>query len=203
MSEYILREYQERDYVEVTEVINQLFHPLFSAFVKIPFEKGGQFIRDFKMIGQSKNEGLLVMEAEGKIVGAMKLNAKEMRNESTSFNLREIIKKYGFFGFLKTIMVSSALQKKISEDELYVDYLVVDKNYRSLGIGTKFLHHGLQKARDLNKKRFTLNVLDNNPRGRVLYERFGFSFVKESKYPRYVRKRLGANADHRMEINLV
>lgn len=203
MSELCIREYQESDYVEVTEVINQLFHPIFSPFVSVPFEKGGAFIRDFEMINKNSNEGLYIVEMNNRVAGVMKLGAKEIKTDGMSISLKKIFKIYGFFKVIKAFMLFRALQTKLKDDEVYVDYIVVDKNHRSLGIGAKLLTQGMKKARELNKKRFTLNVLDNNPRGRALYERFGFEFVKESKYPKYVSKRLGAKADHRMEMKLV
>ncbi|AIO18008.1 Acetyltransferase (GNAT) family protein [Candidatus Izimaplasma bacterium HR1] len=202
MSEFVIREYQEEDYEQVTILANQLFHSIFSPFIGTPFEKGAAFIKDFGLINKAYNDGLYVVELDSSITGVMKLNATEIKNEGMSISLKKVFKEYGFLKVIKAFMLFKALNVKIACDELYVDYLVVDENFRSKGNGTALLNFGKNLAIEMNKKRFSLNVLDSNPRGRQLYERFGFIFIKENKFPKYVRRRLEANADHKMEMSL-
>lgn len=202
MSEYKVREFKESDYFEVTEVVNQLFYPIFSPFVKLPFEKGGQFIRDFEMIDKKNNEGLYVIEINHHIAGVMKLNTTEVENVGMSISLKKIFQIYGVVKVLKAILLFRALQVKIESDEVYIDYIVVDQNHRSLGIGSTLLQYAIRKTKRLSKSKLALHVLSNNLKGKALYERIGFITTAKKHFPRFVRKRLKADYEYRMEFKI-
>lgn len=62
---------------------------------------------------------------------------------------------------------------KPKADEMYVEHIVVTKDVRGMGVGTKLLEWSEQKARERGANRLSLGVVKGNPAKR-LYDRFGF-----------------------------
>jgi ribosomal protein S18 acetylase RimI-like enzyme len=60
--------------------------------------------------------------------------------------------------------------------EMYVDHIAVTKDARGLGVGTKLLQWGEEKALERKATMLTLGVVKGNPAKR-LYLRFGFTDV--------------------------
>ena len=65
--------------------------------------------------------------------------------------------------------------------ELYIENIVVAPEARGKGIGTRLLAEIETIAREDGFERIWLDVIDTNPRARVLYEREGYEVIKEQK----------------------
>ncbi|MCP4623041.1 MAG: GNAT family N-acetyltransferase [bacterium] len=63
-------------------------------------------------------------------------------------------------------------------DELYVDGVAVAGEMRGKGIGSHLFELLEQAALKKRIKNISLEVIDTNPRAKVLYERLGFVAVK-------------------------
>lgn len=59
-------------------------------------------------------------------------------------------------------------------DEINVENIVVDKNYRNYGIGTKLLDYVCEFAKSLNIGMVSLEVSANNITAYLLYKKYGF-----------------------------
>jgi len=67
------------------------------------------------------------------------------------------------------------------KDEAHITNFAVHPDYRSRGIGTKFLGILLEKAKNLRAKMATLEVRASNMIGQRLYEKWGFRKVRVRK----------------------
>lgn len=68
----------------------------------------------------------------------------------------------------------SALDRDLKQDTLLMDGIFVTKDARGMGVGTALLHAIKHEAEEHGCADVRLDVIDNNPRARVLYQREGF-----------------------------
>ncbi|MCL2865974.1 MAG: GNAT family N-acetyltransferase [Lachnospiraceae bacterium] len=62
-----------------------------------------------------------------------------------------------------------------SPEEIYIDFIATNPEYRSTGIGTKLIKF---IRGDLSYKTIGLDVMTKNPRAKKFYERMGFKVIK-------------------------
>ncbi|GAB6930605.1 hypothetical protein JCM10914A_45880 [Paenibacillus sp. JCM 10914] len=67
----------------------------------------------------------------------------------------------------------------IPKDAVHIDPVVVSSNARGLGIGTRLFEAAFIWARQANRSKMVLEVVDTNPQAKKLYERLGFEVFKE------------------------
>jgi ribosomal protein S18 acetylase RimI-like enzyme len=72
----------------------------------------------------------------------------------------------------------ASVQKKNSED-LYLNWLGIDKSARGKGYATAVMQAGRDFGKQQGFKRMTLEVPGNSPDARHIYEKLGFKVVKE------------------------
>lgn len=72
---------------------------------------------------------------------------------------------------------------------------------RGQGIGSTLLRYGISKAKARGDRRLLLDVADNNPKARALYERFGFK-PGQTSHCRNPRARMLVPASTRMVLDL-
>ena len=88
---------------------------------------------------------------------------QELENDNSIYivakNENQIV---GFGGIWKAI------------DDVHITNIVVKKNYRKLGIGTKILERLIEISKELDFKSITLEVNENNINAIKLYKKFGF-----------------------------
>ena len=65
--------------------------------------------------------------------------------------------------------------------EIHVNNIVVRKDLRGQGIGTKIMDYLINISREKNKEELTLEVNENNTSAIKLYEKFGFQKVGSRK----------------------
>ena len=73
------------------------------------------------------------------------------------------------------------LQHKTKTGELYIEAIAVTEFARGKGIGTKLIDSIIKFANNKGYICITLQVIDTNPRAKELYEKVGFSVIKNSK----------------------
>jgi len=73
---------------------------------------------------------------------------------------------------------SVSLDKEADDDEFYIDTLSVSPDYAGRGIGTALLQAAEQRARQLQHKKLSLNVDEENKRAYNLYKRLGYQTEK-------------------------
>lgn len=90
---------------------------------------------------------------------------------------RDLKRHYGLWGALWRAPFFAALERPSPDDYLQLDGIAVDPAFRGLGLGTALLSAICERAEASGLCSVSLNVIDNNPRARALYERFGFEAV--------------------------
>jgi ribosomal protein S18 acetylase RimI-like enzyme len=90
---------------------------------------------------------------------------------------------------------------RATDDVLRIDSVAVDKNSRSMGIGTALIKKVFEMAREKKFNEVILEVVDTNPRAKELYERLGFKEKKLVKYY-FLAKPAGFSAEYIMSYKL-
>lgn len=81
---------------------------------------------------------------------------------------------YGWSGGVWRGMLLSVLDRAIAPGELLMDGIFVAAGARGQGVGTALLDAIKQRAQTMGCDHVRLDVIDSNPRARMLYERQGF-----------------------------
>jgi len=146
-----------------------------------------------KLLEKSLNpENCFIYEENGRILGF--LAYQNWRHSFLTPSLRKFIATYGFFeGILKTvILLFTGFSFRVNE--MHIRSIVVSKSARGRGIGTKLFNAMMSYAKKKKVKTVTLDVVNTNSRAKMLYERLGFSAVKETElWP--INKILDCNFD--------
>ena len=87
----------------------------------------------------------------------------------------------GMRGAIKARVAFGLVDHRPKPRELYIENIVVAPEARGKGIGTRLLAEIETIAREDGFERIWLDVVDTNPRARVLYEREGYKVIKEQK----------------------
>jgi ribosomal protein S18 acetylase RimI-like enzyme len=130
---------------------------------------------------------------EGKLLGI----AGYRFEEQMMINIKKsvFLEMFGSIkGFIK-YLITKVLYKRDVDDELQLlmDGIAVDRNYRGKGIG-KLLFSNLEEfAVRNNLKTIKLDVIDENPKAKRLYERIGFKDVKYKKFDFVTSKIIGVS----------
>lgn len=78
----------------------------------------------------------------------------------------------------RNIKMDPKVDKEAEDGDYYIDTLSVNPAYQRLGIGTELLNGLLAHATKIGVKRVSLNVDQNKPAVRRLYEKVGFEYEK-------------------------
>ena len=108
-----------------------------------------------------------------------------------------IRRRIGFLRSVRAILVLLLLERKPAYDELLMDGIVVHRDARGQGVGTRLFGQLEAHARHIGKTSIRLDVVDTNPAARRLYERLGFVAVKTERTP-YLRRVMGFAASTTM-----
>lgn len=84
---------------------------------------------------------------------------------------------YGPMGAAWRFALLNRLSADEDNDRFLIDGLAVDSGWRGHGIGTALIEALAAEARARGYARLRLDVADQNPRARALYERLGFGAV--------------------------
>ena len=118
----------------------------------------------------------LVAIYNGNFVGIMGFQTNEGGFVNPS--LKTMIRIYGFLGGILRMGGLAILHHTTSTDELYVDGVAVSHEMRCKGIGTQLFDLLERIAVKKGIRTISLEVIDTNPRAKVLYEHIGFVEVK-------------------------
>lgn len=100
-------------------------------------------------------------------------------NQFLHFSWRALRREFGCFGAMGRLMSQYFSRDKCHEEEMYITLIAVTEGYRSTGIGSRLIETLANHGKCTCKKRLVLEVVDSNPRARNLYERLGFTFIKQ------------------------
>ena len=95
-----------------------------------------------------------------------------------SFN--SMIKYYGVIGSFWRTAIFWILDRPVKENELWLDDLFVDENFRGHGVGGKLLVATEAEAKKRKKQKIILEVVDHNVAAKRLYLRHGYKVIKKN-----------------------
>ncbi len=118
--------------------------------------------------------------------------------DKTSFidlQLKDFVQQYGIVkGLYKSLLMAILFYRKPdNKGQLLMDGIAVKVGFRGRGIGKKLLTELEQFARDKNRSSIKLDVIDENPHAKRLYENMGFISIKYRKTPRFIYKLMGVS----------
>lgn len=122
------------------------------------------------------------VKLNGKLVAVYGLTygvKRIQKKASPSVSLITIIRKAGFFHFMKVRRIFQLFVHIPKPNTAYLSYLCVDSSLRGMGIGNRVLDHIEAQARaDPTLTHISLYVSDLNTQARALYLRRGFTDEK-------------------------
>jgi ribosomal protein S18 acetylase RimI-like enzyme len=124
----------------------------------------------------------------GTVVGLLGL--QHGGRDFVNLRRRHFAQEFGWLRAIPKAFLASFAQQPDSKGELFLVSLAVAPAWRNRGLGGKLLGAAIQFARDTGFKTVALDVVDTNPRARLLYERLGFKATKTHHYP-FLRPLMG------------
>ena len=118
-----------------------------------------------------------------------------------NMNMSGLISQLGLIGGIWAGLVFSLFERRPKSRELVMDGIVVDKRFRSRGLGSRLLDRIIMHAEEHGFESVRLDVIDTNPRARKLYESKGFSAKHTESFP-YLKWLLGFTGSTTMVFNV-
>ena len=115
---------------------------------------------------------LSAIDTKGNLLGLA--GYKTSQGSLAGGTLRDMAQAYGWFGGTWRGLLLSTLEREVQPGILLMDGICVDPAARGMGVGTALLTAIKDHACALGLSSVRLDVIDQNPRARALYEREGF-----------------------------
>ena len=108
---------------------------------------------------------------------------------------RDFIENFGLIkGLWKAFLTDMIFTRKVkSKKELLMDGIAVDKDNRGQGIGSKLFQALIEYGIEENYNSIRLDVIDENPKAKALYQKLGFKETYYEKVPKYISKLIGVS----------
>ena len=114
---------------------------------------------------------------------------------------RQLVFRLGWIRGTWATAILNLYSREPAPGELLMDGLAVRTDFRRQGIGGRLLDAICDTARAYQFGQVRLDVIDSNPRARVLYERKGFKAVRSDQFP-YLRWLLGFGGSTTMILQI-
>lgn len=110
-------------------------------------------------------------------------------------SLSDFISEFGLFkGLIKGLLSGIVFHRKpVVEIELLMDGIAVHQNFRGQGVGSKLFNALFEWTKKNAYKAIHLDVIDENPKAKALYERLGFETTSYEKMPNFITKLIGVS----------
>jgi len=143
--------------------------------------------------GINTDRGISAVSANNELLG---ISGFQLDNTSlTDIKFRNFVKKYGNIKgtFVSIVLALLFFRKPDKKNQLLMVGIAVKEGNRGRGIA-KELFTALEKfARDKKMSSIKLDVIDENPRAKKLYEGIGFVPIKYKKTPQFIYKLIGVS----------
>lgn len=160
-------------------IVDEAFGPKLSVAVRSKEERVSlltkAFVPQFAIAAFSNNElaGIAGLHTrDGSILEGMTYKA--------------LVSQLGILKGNRAAFILSLYDKIPAKEDLYLDNIAVNCQFRSQGIGSLLLDNVFAYAKEHHYKRILLDVVDTNPRAKKLYEQKGFKTIKQETFP-YLR----------------
>ena len=119
----------------------------------------------------------VVAVADGRLAGLLAI--QDGKKSLLNPGLASLVKAYGLAGGLFRLAGLWLLYHSPDPGEFYVDGVVVAAEFQGRGIGSGLFSALERRALEQGMDKICLEVIDTNPRALALYQRLGFSDVKQ------------------------
>lgn len=159
---------------EVLRIFYEAFEQKITAFIKSKKKA-------ISIYEKSLNTDRIILAVEDKKITGMAGLHYDDKN-FTDINY-DTLKRY--YSPLKSFFMYWGLRlmtPKVQKETVRIDSIAVDKSCRGRGIGTKLIEAVIEFARQNSYGQVLLEVVDTNPKAKVLYERMGFKVKKKVNF---------------------
>ncbi|MFD0910223.1 GNAT family N-acetyltransferase [Ruegeria arenilitoris] len=122
---------------------------------------------------------LVARDADGRMLGLAGYKTRD--GGLTQGGLADLARVYGWFGALWRGLILSVLERDLKPGVFQMDGICVAAEARGQGVGTLLLGAIKDEAQRLGMHEVHLDVIDTNPRARILYEREGFQVIGQDR----------------------
>jgi GNAT superfamily N-acetyltransferase len=105
----------------------------------------------------------------------------------------DLIQTFGWWSGVNRIALGILLERSAGQEELVLDGIAVDREWRGIGVGTALLEAVVAYARHHHYRTVRLEVVDSNPAAKRLYQRLGF-MTMHTRRTGWMTRRLGFSA---------
>ncbi len=121
-----------------------------------------------------------------------------------NISISDFIKQFGFFKGLFKALISAVVfyRKPTPKNELLMDGIAVRDGFRGQGIGTLLFDELFVWAKENGYNSIHLDVIDENPKAKALYERLGFKETDYEKVPGFIERLIGVSGFTHMRKEL-
>ncbi len=128
----------------------------------------------------------------------------EKKSLTSKMKYSDLIENIGFLKGNWAAFILGLYERKADKNQLLMDGISVDMEYRGHGIGEKLLTELISYAKTQGYKNIRLDVINTNPRAKKLYEKIGFVVIGKDRFP-YLKLLLGFSGSeeliYRIESN--
>ena len=152
-------------------------------------EEVSQLLKD----GINTQRGISAISADNELLG---ISGFQLNNSALiDLKFQHFVSRFGILkGTFKYLIMAIVFHRMpANNSQLLMDGIAVNEGNRGRGIG-KQLFMELEKFSAQNKMTsIKLDVIDENPKAKKLYESIGFVPIKYSKTPRFISKLIGVS----------
>ncbi|SDF30330.1 GNAT family N-acetyltransferase [Limimaricola pyoseonensis] len=159
---------------EVAEMYWEAFGPKLGRVLG-PRRRALAFLRD----ALDPRHALCARAADGRLLGVA--GFKTRQGALVGGDLAAMSRSYGPVGALWRVALLALLERDVDNERFLMDGLFVHAAARGCGVGSRLLEAIAQEARARGYREVRLDVIDENPRARALYERRGFRAVARQR----------------------
>ncbi len=152
-------------------------------------EEVTQLLKD----GINTQRGISAISEENELLGIS--GFKFDKTSLTNIKSKTLFKKYGILkGVFKLVILAILFYRKPDKGkQLLMDGIAVKEGCRGRGIGKQLFLELEKFAIDKNLSSIKLDVIDENPNAKRLYEKIGFVSTKYQKLPNFIYKLIGVS----------
>ena len=174
MSLTIRQGFAEADRAEVAALYWQAFGPKLGR-VLAPEPKALAFVARV----MRADHALAAYDQAGRFLGAA--GFKSRSGAFVGGRPGDLSAIYGWFGGRWRAVFLNLLARNVENERFLMDGLFVRYDCRGRGVGSALLQAVVAEAARRGYREVRLDVVDNNPRARALYERHGFRALSDAK----------------------
>jgi ribosomal protein S18 acetylase RimI-like enzyme len=193
VEKFSFKDKDEKTQLIISQILYKAFETKFTPILKkVSTAEALEIIKQTLL----PTSGLLGREGS-KIIGVAILSSKK----APSLNIdKSLIKKIGYIPYKYFKYVFHV--ETINDDQtIKIELLAINKKVRGKGFGSKLLTEIIKYSRQEKYKKILLDVVDTNPRAKMLYKRIGFKTTNKH-YSGVLTKAFGYSYEEEMSLNI-